>query len=111
MNDFDHRHFLYEIPYRVMYKKGFPNLLAAGRITSGDGYGWDLLRVIPPAIITGQAAGVAASIAIDSGVSVYDIDICRLQEILSRQNVLIHFDDKLVRKDLAPENSADFKKL
>ena len=110
MNDFEHRHFLYEIPYRVMIKRGFDNLIAAGRITSGDGYGWDLLRVIPPAIITGQAAGVAASIAIDDNKSVCDIDIPKLQKILEEQNVMIHFDDSLVNRDLGPEDDADFEK-
>ena len=37
---------------------------AAGRSSSGDGYGWDILRVIPPAILTGQAVGTAASLAL-----------------------------------------------
>lgn len=110
MNDFEHRHFLYEIPYRVMYRKEFENLLAAGRITSGDGYGWDLLRVIPPAIVTGQAAGVAAALAIDGKTSVAEIDVARLQEILAEQNVMIHFDDALVDRDLGPEADADFEK-
>lgn len=105
MNDFTYRHLLYEIPYRVMYKKGFDNLLAAGRITSGEGYGWDLLRVIPPAIITGQAAGVAAAIAIEDGKAVSDIDISKLQKTLADQNVMIHFSDALV-KETAEEDSA-----
>lgn len=110
MNDFEHRHFLYEIPYRVMVKKGFDNLIAAGRITSGDGYGWDLLRVIPPAIITGQAAGVAAAIAIDDKKAVCDIDITKLQKILKGQNVMIHFDDNLVDRELGIEEEANFEK-
>lgn len=110
MNDFDHRHFLYEIPYRVMIKRGFDNLIAAGRITSGNGYGWDLLRVIPPAIITGQAAGVAASIAIDDNMPVADIDVPKMQDILKSQNVMIHFDDSLVKRELATEEEADFEK-
>lgn len=110
MNDFEHRHFLYEIPYRVMYRKEFPNLLAAGRITSGEGYGWDLLRVIPPAIITGQAAGVAASLAIDGNTPVSEIDIKQLQKILTEQKVMIHFDDALVDRDMGPEADADFEK-
>ena len=110
MNDFEHRHFLYEIPYRVMVKKGFDNLIAAGRITSGDGYGWDLLRVIPPAIITGQAAGVAAAIAIDDKKAVCDIDITKLQKILKSQNVMIHFDDNLVNRELGIEEEAHFEK-
>ncbi len=110
MNDFEHRHFLYEIPYRVMYRKGFDNLLAAGRITSGDGYGWDLLRVIPPAIVTGQAAGIAASLAIDSQQAVGEIEIAKLQAILESQNVMLHFDDALVDRDLGPDTDADFEK-
>ena len=110
LNDFEHSHFLYEIPYRVMVKKGFDNLIAAGRITSGDGYGWDLLRVIPPAIITGQAAGVAASIAIDDKKAVCDIDITKLQKILKSQNVMIHFDDNLVNRELGHEEKAHFEK-
>lgn len=110
LNDFEHRHFLYEIPYRVMVKKGFDNLIAAGRITSGDGYGWDLLRVIPPAIITGQAAGVAAAIAIDDKKAVCDIDITKLQKILKSQNVMIHFDDSLVNSEIGPKEEANFEK-
>ena len=111
LNDFAHKHFVYEIPYRVMYKKGFPNLLAAGRITSGDGYGWDILRVIPPAIITGQAAGIAAALSIDEGCAVYDIDIANFQKKLTEQKVMIHFDDSLIRRDLAPDEEAAVEKL
>ena len=76
----------------------------------GDGYGWDLLRVIPSAIITGQAAGAASSIAIDDNKAVHDIDIIKLQEILSSQNVMIHFDDSLVDRKMGPEEDADFEK-
>jgi hypothetical protein len=110
MNDFDHRGFLYEIPYRVMIRSGFHNLIAAGRITSGSGYGWDLLRVIPPAVATGQAAGIAASIATDDRVPVADIDVSKLQSALSAGGTVIHFDDSLVRADEAPADKADFAK-
>ena len=99
MNDFDHPGYLYEIPYRVMVRSGFDNLIAAGRVTSGSGYGWDLLRVIPPAVATGQAAGVAAAIAIDDAVPVSDINVTKLQGILSLSGVIIHFDDSLIREN------------
>lgn len=101
--DFDRSDFLYEIPYRTITKKGFPNVITAGRIASGEGYGWDILRVIPPAIISAQAAGIACSIAIDDNSEIAEIDIKKLQKILESQNVLIHFDDKLVPED--KENS------
>lgn len=94
--DFDRRDFLYEIPYGTMVRSGFDNLITAGRSTSGEGYAWDVLRVIPPAIISGQAAGLAASQALDSKRPIYDIDITSLQNTLAMQDVMIHFEDALI---------------
>lgn len=97
--DFDRRDFLFEVPYRTMIRTGFDNIIAAGRCVSGAGYAWDVVRVIPPAILTGQAAGAAASLAINTGSSVTEIDISTLQKTLSQENVMIHFDDALVPID------------
>jgi len=97
--DFERRDFLYEVPYGTMVKDGFDNIIAAGRCTSGRGYAWDVLRVIPPAILTGQAAGAAAIQAVDKKCSVLDIDIPALQAKLESENVIIHFDDALVPED------------
>ena len=55
--DFERRDFLYEIPFRTLVRTGYDNLITAGRSASADGYAWDVVRVIPPAILTGQAAG------------------------------------------------------
>lgn len=100
--DFNKRDYLYEVSYRTITKRGYPNVYAAGRIAAASGYGWDILRVIPPAIITGQAAGVAAALAIDEGVAASDVSMERLQGVLASQDVLIHFDDALV-----PEKKTD----
>ena len=94
--DFDRRDYLFEVPYRTMVRTGFDNIIAAGRCVSGAGYAWDVVRVIPPAILTGQAAGAAASQAIDEGSAVTNINITRLQEKLAGENVMIHFDDFLI---------------
>ncbi len=91
--DFDRRNYLYEVPLRTLTRAGYDNLITAGRSASAVGYGWDILRVIPPAILTGQAAGVAVCQAIDTAKDVWDIDIARLQNTLEGQNVMIHFDD------------------
>ncbi len=91
--DFDRRHFLYEVPLRTLTRAGYDNLITAGRSASATGYGWDILRVIPPAILTGQAAGEAACQAIDAGKAIWNVDIARLQNTLEAQNVMIHFDD------------------
>ena len=100
--DFDRRDYLYEVPFRTLTKTGYPNLITAGRCAAANGYAWDVLRVIPPAIITGQAAGVACSVAIDDNVDITQIDIGKVQQILKKQDVMIHFDDTLI-----PEKEMD----
>ena len=101
--DFDRRDYLFEIPFGVLVNTGFDNLITAGRTASAKpDYSWDILRVIPPAIITGQAAGIAAALSIDSGAPIYDIDIRTLQNELEVEGVMLHFNDSLV-----PEKEAD----
>lgn len=97
--DFDRRDFLYEVPYRTLIRQEFPNLITAGRSAAADGYAWDVLRVIPPAILTGQAAGVACALAIDEQTDICHVNIKKLQEILAGQNVMIHFSDDLIPKE------------
>ena len=105
--DFDRRDFLFEIPYRSMIRSGFDNIIAAGRCVSGAGYAWDVVRVIPPAILTGQATGAAASQAIDTGKAITDIEVPLLQSKLSGENVMIHFDDHLIPADVTAVERAD----
>ena len=102
INDFDRRDYLYEIPYRTLVNRKASNLITCGRTAAGDGYAWDVLRVIPPAIITGQAAGLACAQALDESRAVADIDVPKLQRTLEAQNVMIHFDDADI-----PEKSDD----
>ena len=98
---------MFEIPYRSMIRSGFDNIIAAGRCVSGAGYAWDVVRVIPPAILTGQAAGAAASQAIDTGKAITDIEVPLLQSKLSGENVMIHFDDHLIPADVTAVERAD----
>ena len=99
INDFEHRDHLFEVPLRALTRKDFPNIITAGRSADGTGYGWDLLRVIPPAILTGQAAGEAATLAVKGNTSVSDISIRSLQEKLEKENVMIHFPDSYIPED------------
>lgn len=101
INDFEHRDHLFEIPLRALTRKDYPNIITAGRSADGTGYGWDLIRVIPPAILTGQAAGEAATLAIKTNSAVANVDIRTLQTKLEKENVMIHFPDSYV-----PENRA-----
>ena len=88
-------------------------MLTAGRSASGIGYGWDLLRVIPPAILTGQAAAHAACQAIREKTGVADVNITTLQNSLEKDNVMIHFPDEYVPEDktivIHGKNSAEIE--
>ena len=99
INDFEHRFHLFEVPYRALYNSHYPNMITAGRSADGHGYGWDLLRVIPAAILTGQAAGQATALALSAGTEIKNVDIRALQNGLEKQNVMIHFPDEYVPKD------------
>ncbi len=94
--DFDNRDSLYEVPYGALVCRGFDNLITCGRCASAEGWAWDVLRVIPPAVLTGQAAGTAAARAIDSTVPIYDLPVGPLQQALAATGVIIHFDDAWV---------------
>lgn len=100
--DMDHRDYLYEITYRCLVRSGYPNLIAAGRCVSAAGYAWDVVRVIPPAILTGQVAGLAASISLDTNKNLPEVDTIILQEKLAAQNVLLHFDDSWIPANIEP---------
>lgn len=69
----------YGIPYRALVVKGFDNLLVAGRCVSTDRYMQSSIRVMPGCYITGQAAGAAAAIAVESGCAAREIDVRSLQ--------------------------------
>ena len=99
INDFEHRDHLFEVPLRTLTRRDFPNIITAGRSADGTGYGWDLLRVIPPAILTGQAAGEAATLAVKGNTSVSDVNIRSLQAKLEKENVMVHFPDSYIPED------------
>jgi len=99
INDFEHRDHLFEIPLRCLTRRDYPNIITAGRSADGTGYGWDLMRVIPPAILTGQAAGEAACLALKTNRAAAAVDIKALQNKLENENVMVHFPDEYIPED------------
>ncbi len=80
---------LKEVPYRCFLPKKIKGLLVAGRCISGDFGAIEMLRVIPTAMLMGEACGVAAAMAVKEGKDVKEVDVKRLQSQLRAQNVLI----------------------
>ncbi len=59
----------YGIPYRCLIPQKVDNLLVAGRCISSDRYIQGSVRVMPGCFITGQAAGMAAAVAIEGNLA------------------------------------------
>ena len=74
-----------EIPYGAILAKKVENLLAAGRHISGDSMAIGAVQLIPHCVQTGQAAGVAAAVAIKDGSTAHTVDIKKVQYILSHE--------------------------
>jgi hypothetical protein len=81
------RHPNVSIPYGSLVPAGVDNLLAAGRLLSCDAVTHTFMREVPNCWAMGQAAGVAAALAISAGVRVRDVDIGALQGELTKQGV------------------------
>lgn len=74
----------YGIPYRILTPQGLDNVLVAGRCVSSDRFMQGSIRVMPGCYITGQAAGIAARLALESSVSVHDVNVPELQARLKK---------------------------
>jgi hypothetical protein len=64
----------YYTPYRAMLPQKVEQLLVAGRHYSATEGAQKLSREIPPCMSMGQAAGVAAALALDAGTTVRKVD-------------------------------------
>ncbi|GAA2434253.1 FAD-dependent oxidoreductase [Actinomadura vinacea] len=75
----------YYTPYRALLPRGVDQLLVAGRHYSATPVAQRISREIPPCMAMGQAAGVAASLAVDGGVLVRDVDPAAIQRRMRDQ--------------------------
>ncbi len=79
----------YGVPYGCLLPEAMTNLLVAGRCISADPEAAGAIRVMPPCMALGQAAGAAAALALHEGVSVSALDTDLLRRTLAEQNVTL----------------------
>jgi hypothetical protein len=75
----------YYTPYRALLPRDVGRLLVAGRHYSATPSAQRSSREIPPCMAMGEAAGVAAALALEAQVAVDKIDVARLQARLRAQ--------------------------
>jgi hypothetical protein len=83
----------YQIPYRCLTPVGLDNLLVASRSISADVAAHSSLRIMPPVMNIGEAAGFAAALSLPAG-DVRKIDIKQLQKKIIANGGLIKAQDK-----------------
>ena len=79
----------HEIPYRCMLPAGFDGMLVAGRCLSASFAAQAAVRIQQNCRAMGEAAGVAAALAIRDNVSPRDIDVAELRCKLNAQGAQI----------------------
>ena len=77
----------YQIPYRALVPKNVDNLLVAGRCISGEPIAHTSFRNMSCCMATGQAAGTAAALSVQSHTTTADVHIPTLQQMLEAQGV------------------------
>ena len=80
---------LYWIPYRSLLPKEFSNLLVAGRCISVDHRTHHATKEIPPCMATGEAAGTAAALAVQGGMSPKSLDVQALRRRLREHGAIL----------------------
>lgn len=80
----------YQIPYRCLLPQAVDNVVVAGRCISCDHESLGTIRTIPTCMYTGQAAGVAAALAVHQGILLRAINVARIQDALIAQKAVIH---------------------
>ena len=79
----------YGVPYRCLVPLEVDGLLVAGRCLSATSEAAGAVRVVPPAMAMGQAAGTAAALCAASGVTPRALDTAALVRTLRNQGAFL----------------------
>ena len=79
-----------DIPYRCLVPQVIDNLLVGGKAISTDRDSY--CRFLQITMVTGQAAGVAAAVAVKKGITPRQLedDVTELQDILQKQGAILY---------------------
>ena len=83
----------YEIPYRALLPLRPEQLLVAGRCISADHDAHARTRNMPACMATGQAAGIAAALAVERGQRVRALPVREIQKALRALGMPLHANE------------------
>lgn len=77
------------IPYGCLVSAELSNLMIAGRCASMDAAALAAARVMPQCMSMGQAAGIAAAMALDAGCTPAEVSVEQLREELLKEGAVL----------------------
>ena len=85
----------YQIPYRCLLPQKVDNLLVAGRSISATFFAQGSVRVMATCMGMGQAAGTAAALGVQRGITPREIDSADLRALLQRQGAYLGHESEV----------------
>lgn len=79
----------YSIPYRSLLPKEYDNLLVAGRCLSATHEAQSAVRIMPTCVCMGQAAGIAAAVAAETGTALSGVDTDAVRRRLTERGAVL----------------------
>lgn len=79
----------HEVPYRCLLPRGIEGLLVTGRCISATFAAQSAIRIQPNCHSLGQAAGTAAALAVEAGITPRQVDGVHLREVLRSQGACL----------------------
>jgi hypothetical protein len=77
----------FHVPFGCMVPPNVDNLLVAGRCVAGDELSHAAMRNMMACTVTGQAAGIAASVSVANNQSIHALSLKLVHNELNRQDV------------------------
>lgn len=77
------------IPYGCLVSRNIEGLLTSGRCISVDPYPFGLTRAMATCMAIGEAAGTAAALAVQSDISLADLDVAQLRDRLVNNGAIL----------------------
>jgi hypothetical protein len=84
---------VWEVPYGCLVPEKVRRLLVAGRCIAAEGNAWEVTRSIPGCAMTGQAAGIAAALAVHREISPESLSAEDVQRELRARRIPLHRRD------------------
>ena len=91
--DWRKKGFVWETPYGTLLPEKINGALVAGRCMGAVGDAWETFRVIPAAAMTGEAAGVAAALAVKNNCDPKEVKLEELRSELRKNNFRFHLEE------------------